>query len=1240
MAPEELLIKKRNRVTLSCSNCKKRKVKCSRGWPCSSCIRYRVGHTCTYPGAPYLESQWADTTDTKHLKNNQGASFSVHRLTLFSEPVKPEIPQRHSFVRIAGNPTDKQQPSEQTYLPLKKQDIGDFYNQTNQVQGSRGTFTPPEKFVQSNSYNHVNGPRRSVAPVAQHEFYVNQEIKPQVDISATAPLHSELEVLKSKIKEIESSLHVLHNPNGNQEQALHELQNLVSNQDFFNQGQANQSIPKNNVSNQTIPNQNVPSQNVTRANSVASIGLNLQVESSRSNSFNGMTKLHSSQNNHFSPKPQLANFKFSYLNNTKDNVPIQLPPINWKPETPVAIKEPKKAVVYPGTANWQELRFDPSQSTQYIGVNPYFSDSESLDLYSGYSPIHLREARRMNYGPFSWLSIMKKDDNLSKMLQYMMSKQFESVRNKLASGQKNEEADKHDELHFKINHNRLGASELVTYKDANEKQAKQKQSNADNPKPALPTTPASHNFPPVGEKSKARLEQELNQIYMNKHAISLGLTFYDGKIEQEMHLIEKLKLIIPKKKVIWLLLNKFFVTLYPFMPFIDEVDFKAEIMRMIGDEDYRDEKVDLKVEKRLDFAYMGILLFILRLVYLSLLSNRKSVNEENTNSTDTSQEAQDLKYLLSNSITIHSVEMARLCMDQFDLFRKSNLVILQCALFMRMYNMCSPEDGDGVDGGDSQIFNGTLVQIAYSIGINREPSKFEEFNETPKTNNLIRKIWYYLVSCDLTAAHQHGNPIGISDHYYDTEVPFYQPGNENCNNIEIEKNVISTYRYFAKYLFLARRIIKLCLNIQIPANVGILMKYVSEFEIQLDENYGTLSQFLTKFAPEIYGLPFIKIQKCRNYINMKTFLHVIYYQLHLHYVLTNQQEYAYFYLRKCFVSSALEFLPELFKLIFSGPIYFGDASEFILNPVIEALTHKTNLISFSILIKLNDLIYTMRKGERHEYLMLNDSDYNLKYVRLLKLTQNIEIMIRYCVSAMARLSNRYYYAWRITKAQTFLTSLSSNKKFYEYFDEQGGRKGIDFTLDQVTELSTICEASIDKLSQGRFYNKIIRENLPSDVFDKIVTKDEYRFFVESPRVNQDNNIVFSSHSNADSASSKIDFQELDEFQAFEDADVDRLWYQMANFKNITNASANDYNNNFTETPAMYNQFSELPNDNLNQNKVSHPNLTSFGSENYNLNINPDLLNQFSFNPVFDMFENYPLDYGMENVRASQSNSFN
>lgn len=238
------------------------------------------------------------------------------------------------------------------------------------------------------------------------------------------------------------------------------------------------------------------------------------------------------------------------------------------------------------------------------------------------------------------------------------------------------------------------------------------------------------------------------------------------------------------------------------------------------------------------------MLIIIRFTYLSLFSNRNGVNENNLKTNDPSSKAQELKYLLSNPINIDVIHMAQLCLDQFELLRKTNLVVLQCALIMRLYHMFSPEDGDGADGGDSQIYSGMLIQMAYSMGLNREPDNFPEACNDEKVNNIGRKIWLFLALGDFNQAYSYGNPLCIDDKYVDTKLPYYKPGNENILDIELEKNVVSTFAYFSKFYEKLKTILDLTLSVKDSIKMEKLTRLMSDFEKFTHLHYGTLNQFL------------------------------------------------------------------------------------------------------------------------------------------------------------------------------------------------------------------------------------------------------------------------------------------------------------------------------------------------------------------------------------------------------------
>ncbi len=60
--------KRRKRVSLTCTSCKKRKVKCDQGKPCSSCVKKRIPpHLCIYEDSPFIPNTEQSTTPTETI---------------------------------------------------------------------------------------------------------------------------------------------------------------------------------------------------------------------------------------------------------------------------------------------------------------------------------------------------------------------------------------------------------------------------------------------------------------------------------------------------------------------------------------------------------------------------------------------------------------------------------------------------------------------------------------------------------------------------------------------------------------------------------------------------------------------------------------------------------------------------------------------------------------------------------------------------------------------------------------------------------------------------------------------------------------------------------------------------------------------------------------------------------------------------------------------------------------------
>lgn len=824
------------------------------------------------------------------------------------------------------------------------------------------------------------------------------------------------------------------------------------------------------------------------------------------------------------------------------NQPVQLPPLNWSrtPSTSEAtlsgttsMTTPLSSVAKPNTL----LDYTSPSVEALVGVNPYASETETINLNRGYTSVHIkRSSRHLNFGPFSWLSIIKKDKVLLTIWTYLLGANNESVVSQLvqskhpAATQQNDKsvppnADCPTDGKTLANESDM-AGEFKIFKAAPETDSKFQ-------------IMALHrdgveDLRPYSELKSTDLEQRktINKLSFNK---STGVSFYEGKLSQELALIDRIKVILPKQKVCWTLINRFFDLVYPYAPFIDESSFREEMSRILGPEGFSDTQIEeIKIQNRLDLPKMGTLLVLLRLTFLSLFSNRNGVNEHNMNSDDPSPDVQKVKYLLNNPVNIDAIDIAEECLEKFDIIRKSNPVVIQCAFILRIYRMFSPEDGDGTDGGDAQSYNGLLVQMAQSCGLNREPDNFEDFPMDAKSRNIGRKIWFFLIVSDLNLSLNYGSPSTINEKYYDTRLPYYKPGNENIFDVEKEKHILSALAYFEKYYPTLRRVLDMALDLRRDVKVKDLTREISEFEKILADHYGTLQDYLMPFKDDKFAYPFLKTMKCKNYMNLKRFVMNLMYHIFLYYEEKGNNEFAFFYLKKVLSGFLGEMVPGYFALIANNHINFGEVSDLILNPSIQMTMQRSNQMLIAIMCRLNLTIGRMKDSPTHdEYLEWNTNNYRIRFAKLCKLSKQLQKIIEYTTALLSRLSNRYYFAWKISKAQNFLVKLMASKSFQ---DASKNIKGpvLDWTLPQIECFSAITDKALRNFSK----TKITR--FAKDIYDEI-SKDSNLSFMSPSERNSD---VHSELMSLEPSS----VNENSDFHYLDDADVDQIWLQLASMK--------------------------------------------------------------------------------------------
>lgn len=1126
--------KKRNRLSLSCNYCKKRKVKCDRKKPCGACLRYNVAYECEFPGHIWSSSDKAGSvavessidiaTNDKHQQPNGIPETRVFEVSNDSD-------LRHKKRKSSKIKEDDDTYGSKLFSASHAQTWEADKHAIPPIQSPDNTHNDSPYFTSPhhNELSHSNSDTNKKYAHPTQPIALPQTTLPSI-------VYTELEALKTKIKQLEATISV--------------------------------PVSSHKSSNSTISQ--------------------YSTASPRYFNYSNFANTPNTPNNDL-PLPIIS------------NAHVQLPPI--------------PSITRSLSANLQSKSVPFSLSNTYVGINIHDENDpdETMNLYSGYTPIYVQEfSGQKNYGPYSWISIMKKDEGLSALFSYMKSKRdkkFASLPLIAKEGKKLDQIPEtkhekeftaraldidgyHDVQLYTKERGRKLANDIDNLTHSNVEQAqKTLTSKVFNKNKYIPS-PSQTDLNQKASHQEAKTE-------LNKNAILLGLTVFEGKVDQELQLIEQIKVVLPKQKVIWTLVNKFFTAIYPFIPLVDESSFKIELVKILGPEDYRDEATPFfRIERRLDFANVGILLIMLRITYLSHFSNKIQVNESFLKSSDT--ESSETKYLMTNPVSIDVIKFSQLCLDQFDLTRRVSLSMMQLALMKRIYTMFSPENGDGADGGDSQTYNAILTQMAYSIGSNREPDLFEDVCNDEKTNNIHRKIWYYLRINDVSQASQFGNPHSIDENYYDIKVPFSKPGNENIADLKLDNTVNQGIQMSEPIYKELKGLITLTISIHQSPKLLKLSAAISKFELLVDANLGKLSDYTkTPVVPGEY--PFVKIKKCKTYLNVKLFTVSLFFHMFLHYEKVNKLQYAFFYLKKIFSIIYGELYPEYIELLQNNQKNFdphSTTSDLFLNPSLQNMIHKGSQLSFAILIRFNSAIQNLKSNDLHHNSNLaKNSAYRLRFAKLCKISKMLEKFIKFGVSCISRLSSRYYYAWRISKAHAFLADVLISEDFYKLLSKnEANLQFLKLTDSNLNELIEIAELSLMKTKlgvemefkgngdqdlsklpgastqlEGEYPRDKLQSGSPFPNLEMFNTKNPT---LETPHT--DTNLDFfqtqskPTFSNMDSVESTSSFS-LDDFNIQNDVEVDRLWLQMVSMQKQEEMSGEQNNES---------QYHENNNDNF------------------------------------------------------------
>ncbi|KSA03181.1 uncharacterized protein AC631_01078 [Debaryomyces fabryi] len=426
-----------------------------------------------------------------------------------------------------------------------------------------------------------------------------------------------------------------------------------------------------------------------------------------------------------------------------------------------------------------------------------------------------------------------------------------------------------------------------------------------------------------------------------------------------------------------------------------------------------------------------------------------------------------------------------------------------------------------------------------------------------------------------------------------------------------------------------------------------LTKLLSDLEIILHNEYGNLDECLRPLEKNCHAYVFTRNFKTKIYLSINSFFVSLYFHLYLYYEEKNSN-LSFFYLKKMLLIATRDIMPHYFDLLGNSDII----CDFVINPTLEMTIHKSNQVNLACLVKTNFIIYSMTRDNRHNEKMIIDLAYRLNFRMLCKLSTYLTRCAEFSIEAISKISNRYYYAWRITKGHTYLLKTITNKDFYmDKYKEVNHLCVQRFTTEQMEDLIKICETTLNKVGkfetnsnefQSEFCNIFYSESETPSTRLNPSTANNY---ATTPNLRA--NTTNTDKNNTNSTLKNNTIYKGFESNYVDNAEIDKLWFQMLCVKHDNKMFDSGMQENGDplsfDSQRMVNGFTNSPGINYMENNEqsqkgagpagfnkSQEGTTPLSSQNYNSNIDRygiDLEQAIHF----DIFSELPLDQVFNNA---------
>ncbi|CUM63897.1 uncharacterized protein PRCAT00001485001 [Priceomyces carsonii] len=471
-------------------------------------------------------------------------------------------------------------------------------------------------------------------------------------------------------------------------------------------------------------------------------------------------------------------------------------------------------------------------------------------------------------------------------------------------------------------------------------------------------------------------------------------------------LLHVIRTILPSRAITWKLITVYFRYIYAYWPFFDEDYFRVEISNIIGDENVDGEVIYPVIRNKETFAYLGCLLVILRVSYLLCILDNKNFGN------------------MSYAITNEAIYVANLFLRRYDLTSRVSLPVLQCALCLRLHQRIDPEIAEGFNQKvNNSINTGMLVQMAYSLGLNREPQRY-----TIREKRLRKKIWTILLIFDVLEASSSGSVLCINRNYCSTkpcDVEDFEEGSKNALS-SLERIVLQNFKDLSFLVKYKTDIINKVLDVNGRTKVSDFVQLMNNFEIEAFKSVGFLRDFLTPaFLDSTELETYNKTYKAKLILTTRSFLLPLYVHLCLFFESRSILELKLFYEKKTQCVIMGEMLPILLSLAEDSNNFCGPVGVLILISSFVQILHRANLINIAIFIRLKYHMYHFENIYDHA-----DEKQSI-HLNLETVVQKLEKCILIFLNCVSKLCNEYHHSGVVPLVYKSYLNATKEREFYE-----------------------------------------------------------------------------------------------------------------------------------------------------------------------------------------------------------------